>query len=91
MAPEVFHYQTGFKSDVWSAGIILYEMVYGRAPYFSIFDREQKAAAISSMTPIPFPRLNDPYLRDCIKQCLRFDSHSRPSAYELLQHPYTRM
>jgi serine/threonine protein kinase len=91
MAPEVFHFQTGFKSDVWSAGIILYEMTYGRSPYFSLGDQERKAAAISSMTPISFPRLSNPYLHDCLKQCLRFDSRLRPSAYELLAHPFTRM
>ncbi|CAF0899857.1 unnamed protein product [Adineta steineri] len=55
MAPEVFSHQTGFKSDVWSAGIILYEMTYGRPPFFAIMDRDQKIAAISSMAPISFP------------------------------------
>jgi serine/threonine-protein kinase TTK/MPS1 len=91
MAPEVFLHQTGFKSDIWSAGVILYEMVYGRPPYFSIFDKHQKVAAISSMTPIRFPPLKDRYLLDCLKQCLRFDLRLRPSVHQLQAHPYTRM
>jgi serine/threonine-protein kinase TTK/MPS1 len=91
MAPEVFSHRTGFKSDVWSAGVILYEMTYGRPPYFGILDRDQKVAAISAMTPIQFPPLNDYYLLDCMKQCLRFDSSYRPSANYLQAHPYNRM
>ncbi|CAF1139095.1 unnamed protein product [Adineta ricciae] len=80
MAPEVFSHQTGFKSDVWSAGIILYEMTYGRPPYFGLFDRNQKVAAISAMTPIPFPPIHDPLLFDCMEQCLRAIPSLRPNS-----------
>jgi serine/threonine-protein kinase TTK/MPS1 len=90
MAPEVFSRETGFKSDVWSAGIILYEMVYGRPPYFAIADRHEKVQAITSMQPIPFPLLMDPYLFDCLRLCLEFSPYHRPDAYELEFHPYTR-
>jgi serine/threonine protein kinase len=91
MAPEVFSHETGFKSDIWSAGIILYEMAYGRPPYFAIGDRTQKAVAIASMTPIRYPALRDRYLLDCMKRCLQHDSRLRPSAYQLYAHPYSRM
>jgi len=91
MAPEVFSHRTGFKSDVWSAGVILYEMTYGRPPYFSLFNRDQKVAAISTRTPIHFPPLHDHHLLDCMRQCLRFDSHQRPSAHHLQVHSYTRI
>jgi len=91
MAPEVFSHQTGFKSDVWSAGVILYEMTYGRPPYSAILNRDQKIAAISTMSPIHFPPLNDVHLFDCMRQCLRFDSNYRPNAHHLQAHPYTRM
>ena len=34
MAPEIFNRQTyNTKSDLWSVGIIMYEMIYGHTPY----------------------------------------------------------
>ncbi|CAF3617221.1 unnamed protein product [Rotaria sordida] len=74
MAPEVFFHETSLESDIWSAGVILYEMTYGRPPYFGIFDRHQKMDAIARMTPISYPPLNDHYLFDLIQQCLTLDA-----------------
>ena len=91
MAPEVFGHQTGFKSDIWSAGIILYEMTYGHPPYFEIFDRHEKVAAISSRVPIILAPIGDRYLLDCMKKCLQSDMRRRASARQLQVHPYTRM
>ncbi|CAF0726696.1 unnamed protein product [Rotaria sp. Silwood1] len=91
MAPEVFSHHTSFKSDVWSAGIILYEMTYGRPPYFGVFDRHEKVEVIAAMTPINFPPMDDLYLVNLMQQCLTFDARLRPSAYHLLDHPYTNM
>ena len=91
MAPEALSHRIGFKSDVWSAGAMLYEMTYGRPPYFGISDRKRKAAAILSGTHISFPPQRDRRLVDCVKQCLQFDLKLRPNAYQLQTHSYTRM
>lgn len=89
MAPEVFAYQTGFKSDIWSAGIILYEMTYGRPPYFGFMDRNLKVDAISKMVPIHYPPVPDFSLLDVMQRCLAYFAPSRPNAYQLMEHPYT--
>ncbi|CAF3978372.1 unnamed protein product [Rotaria magnacalcarata] len=91
MGPEVFSYHTGVKSDVWSAGIILYEMTYGRPPFYGIFDQNEKAAAIASRTPIRFPPERNRYLVDCMRRCLQPNLYKRPNAHHLIAHPYTRI
>ncbi|CAF4440466.1 unnamed protein product [Rotaria socialis] len=91
MAPEVFSHQSGVKSDVWSAGIILYEMTYGSPPFYGIFDRNEKAAAIASGTPILFFPERNRYLVDCMRRCLQPNPYARPNSHHLVAHPYTRM
>nr|QBK87279.1 MAG: putative serine/threonine protein kinase [Marseillevirus LCMAC201] len=39
MAPEIIeNHEYTVKSDLWSVGMILYEMVYGNAPYFDAYN-----------------------------------------------------
>lgn len=90
MAPEVFSHRTGFKSDIWSAGVILYEMSYGLPPFYGIKDRTRKISAISSQRPIPLPSIHQSDLIECLRRCLQPDPNLRPSARRLLTLSYTR-
>ena len=33
MAPEVFSNKSSKKSDIWSIGVILYEIIFGAKPF----------------------------------------------------------
>lgn len=87
MAPEI--YETADydeKVDIWSIGILLYEIFYGKSPFvektaFRIFKN------IFSKKPI-FDQSLDPRAKDIISKTLQIDPKKRPSASELLKHPF---
>lgn len=73
MAPEVAHasaYDT--KADIWSLGIMIYEMIKGSAPNSHVLDQAKLLQLIPRMKP---PRLlegeGSKELREFVSQCLR--------------------
>ncbi|KAI0358657.1 Pkinase-domain-containing protein [Trametes cingulata] len=85
MAPEVAHasaYDT--KADIWSLGIMIYEMIKGSAPNSHIVDQHKLIQLIPRMKP---PRLAEgegsKELRDFVAACLRESPSDRLSADEL--------
>ncbi|XP_055045028.2 raf-1 proto-oncogene, serine/threonine kinase a isoform X1 [Misgurnus anguillicaudatus] len=100
MAPEVIRMEDNnpysFQSDVYSYGIVLYELMTGELPYSQIANRDQIIFMVGRgfLSPDPSklykscPKAMKRLVADCIKKC----KDERPlfpqilSSIELLQH-----
>lgn len=74
------------KCDVWSAGIILYELLCKQLPWTA--KNYNKLLATILNTPLSFPKNCevDKDIMELIKKMLEIDAEKRPSFEEILQH-----
>jgi len=90
MAPELIRgHDYGTGVDIWSLGIMLMEMLEGEPPYMEF----PPLRALFLITTKGIPPLVDqgkwcPDLLDFYSKCLEKESEKRPSAAELLDHPF---
>ena len=84
-APEATMYDRfSIKSDVWSFGILLYELItYGRFPYPGM-NNAQVLDALKNGYRMPCPMGCPEQLYEVMKECWRDDASSRPR-FETLQ------
>jgi serine/threonine-protein kinase TTK/MPS1 len=100
MAPEAVKQGTlklGRSSDIWSLGIILYQIVYQQPPFAHLDPMQRVVMLQNPNMTMNFPaehRLQGHSedtkapLMDVLERCLQRDPRRRPTIPELLQHPF---
>jgi calcium-dependent protein kinase len=70
MAPQILNKQTYTnKSDLWSIGLIFYEMIYGFTPWPA--NNELQLLNNIMTKAVPFDSSISEYSKDFIKKCLK--------------------
>lgn len=93
LAPECINEEQALcKSDIWSVGITAIECAIGAPPYIAL---PQVRAMIATSTNglnghFPLQENFSPEFADFVFKCTVIDPLKRPSAKELLSHPFVR-
>ncbi|XP_039173142.1 mitogen-activated protein kinase kinase kinase 1-like isoform X1 [Eucalyptus grandis] len=98
MAPEIVNPKKrssqsnrsyGLEVDIWSLGCTVLEMLTSQRPYPKL-DKAQALYKIGKGKHPPLPRSLSSDARDFILTCLQKNPKDRPSAVQLLNHPFVR-
>lgn len=91
MAPEIFSETRGYteKADIWSLAITAIELATGKAPYADEDPLDVVEHIMNDPPPtLPKERPFSKEFRSFVQECLQFRPTRRPSAKELLEHPF---
>ncbi|CAF2411458.1 unnamed protein product [Rotaria sp. Silwood2] len=85
------------KSDIWALGCTIIEMLTGKLPWTNVTRPPEDQIYIQNQLlarkgpPIPEELKNQKQAYQFIELCLKSDLEERPSARDLLIHPYPRV
>ncbi|KAI5679682.1 hypothetical protein M9H77_00909 [Catharanthus roseus] len=93
VAPEVLRKHYGQECDIWSAGVIIYILLSGVPPFWDETEQgifEQVLKGELDFVSEPWPSISES-AKDLIRKMLVRDPKKRPTAHEVLCHPWVRI
>ena len=89
MAPEVIEQKGNIspKCDIWSLGSTIIQLLTTRPPYYEFEPMAAMFRIVTDDCP-PLPSGISEHLKNFLLKCFTKDPSKRPSAKELLQHPW---
>ena len=90
LAGEAYDFVLDYSYDVWSFGMLAYELVHGNGFFGKKAPPQIVKALALDFRPPKLDNFEDEKLRDLVERCLALDPKRRPSASWILNHPYFR-
>eukprot|EP01006_Ploeotia_vitrea_P008585 TRINITY_DN20622_c0_g1_i1.p1 TRINITY_DN20622_c0_g1~~TRINITY_DN20622_c0_g1_i1.p1 ORF type:complete len:899 (+),score=50.19 TRINITY_DN20622_c0_g1_i1:24-2699(+) len=89
ISPEALNGTLSPASDIWSVGVLTYHLLFGKVPWGNFQNVMALMFHIASTDkPIALPEAIHPITADFIHKCLTRDHLVRPTATDLLEHPF---
>ena len=89
MSPESFKTsKCSYKIDIWAIGIIIYNLLTGKVPFYGKEREETKQKIISENFDFPPDIVISEVAKDLIEQILKKDPKERPTLNQILKHDF---
>ena len=89
MAPEMIQNKAhNHTLDIWSLGILLYELCHGRAPFTGVHPREISGKIMRGVIRFK-PGLSEEY-KDLVNSILKYEPTERIPLIKVFDHPWVR-
>ncbi|XP_024016693.1 calcium-dependent protein kinase 25 [Eutrema salsugineum] len=92
IAPEVLNKDYGPEADIWSAGVMIYVLLSGSAPFWGETEEEIFNEVLEGeldLSSDPWPHVSES-AKDLIRKMLERNPNKRLTAQQVLCHPWIR-
>ncbi|CAH8387243.1 unnamed protein product [Eruca vesicaria subsp. sativa] len=92
IAPEILNKDYGPEADIWSAGVMIYVLLSGSAPFWGETEEEIFNEVLEGeldLSSDPWPQVSES-AKDLIRKMLERDPKKRLTAQQVLSHPWIR-